>query len=307
MSSPPPVLNPEIERALETQIAPWLEHMRWRSDFAEWRQRRLWQENYQRDAVEQVRRIAELHASAKNGFGNKARVLDLGAGMGGFAVAMLRAGERIIAFDYNFAYCEIARTRALRYDLNLPALVGAGEQLPFADASFHIVTCWDVLEHVQNPAGLLGEISRVLDEGGIAFMSAINRLAWIDPHYHLRGVNYLPREWGEKYIAWRQRTKQSELRDRQHLSDMHYFTYSEFQRLAAQFHFRVEDLNKSRSRFNKYPRPLGDFLYDSWRTFGMGTYHLVLYKLPAPKRRVSKALDETFPTPQAITAARNDR
>lgn len=265
----PPALDPEIERALETLIAPWLAHMRWRADFAEWRTRRLWQENYQRETLQEIKR----YAPAQN-----ARVLDLGAGMGGFAVAMQRAGERITALDYNFAYCEIARTRARRYALDLPALVGAGEALPFADASFEIVTCWDVLEHVQAPRQLLREIARVLKHDGVAFMTVINRLALVDPHYHLRFVNYVPRAVGETYIALRQRTKESALRDRQRLSEMHYYTYGAFQQFAAEFGFRVEDALRARSRFNKYPPPLGDALYNGWRALGMGTYRLVLHK-----------------------------
>lgn len=281
MKLPEPASNENVEPILEALIEPWLAHMRWRADFAEWRKRRLWQENYQADALAEVRRVAE-NRSATNGQPHFGRVLDLGAGMGGFAVAMQRAGECLIALDYNPAYCEIARTRARRYDLNLAALVGAGEALPFPDATFHLVTCWDVLEHVQEPARLLGEIARVLDADGSAFITVINRLALVDPHYHLRGLNYLPRRLGEKYIAWRQRTKESTLRDRQRLSEMHYYTYDAFRKFAAQFGFQVQDLSRAHSRFNSYPQPLGDALYNSWRTLGMGTFRLALLKSTSP-------------------------
>lgn len=269
MISPAVTPPADVERTLEAQIEPWLAHMRWRSDYAEWRQRRLWQENYQNDAIAEIERYTPVR---------NARVLDLGAGMGGFAVAMERAGKAMIAFDYNFAYCEIARTRARRYTMDLAALVGTGEALPFANASFEIVTCWDVLEHVQEPKNLLSEIARVLTGDGIAFVTVINRFALVDPHYHLRFVNYLPRSLAEKYIVWRQRTKKSALRDRQSLSEMHYYTYPAFEHFAAQFGFRVEDLQQERSRFQSYPSPLGQALYGAWRTFGMGTYRLVLHK-----------------------------
>jgi ubiquinone/menaquinone biosynthesis C-methylase UbiE len=260
--------KPEIERALQAQIEPWLAHMRWRADYDEWRTRRLWQENYQRDAVAEAQ---HFHARA-------GRILDLGTGMGGFAVAMQRAGEPLVALDYNFAYCEIARTRALRYDLQLPALVGAGEALPFPDASFQLVTCWDVLEHVQQPQHLMSEIARVLTPDGVVLMTVINRFALVDPHFHLRFVNYVPRSLGESYIAWRQRTKESPLRDKQKLSEMHYFTYNGFVELAAKTGLHVQDLRRPRSRFIKYPRSLGNVLYGSWRSFGMGTYRLALFK-----------------------------
>ena len=70
--------------------------------------------------------------------------------------------------------------------VGVAALVGAGEALPFAASSFHIVTCWDVLEHVQQPENLLGEIARVLDDDGVAFMTV---RAW---HNSARGGNRAP-------------------------------------------------------------------------------------------------------------------
>lgn len=277
----------EIERSLVGQIDPWLAHMRWRADFDQWRMKRLWQENYQGEALSDVHRFGGKEASSS-------RVLDLGSGMGGFAVALVRSeAERTspqpydptrqkshptIAMDYNFAYCEIARMRARRYHLDLPALVAAGEHLPFADDSFGILTCWDVVEHVQNPVKLFAEIARVLTPDGRAFVTVINRLALVDPHYHLRFVNWLPRPLGEKYVAWRRRTKATPLRDRQQLSQMHYFTFTEAVNLGVQFGLRVQDLNALRSRFNRLPRPFGAVLYRLWRTFGMGTYRLVLAK-----------------------------
>lgn len=285
----------EIEQSLEAQIDPWLRHMEWRSDFAEWRTKRIWQERYQAQALADV---AEYAGSVAGG----SRILDLGTGMGGFAVAfaLQMRGDKppepgvkspldpvrkpvaeprtIVALDYNRAYCEIARTRARRYDLDLPALVAAGENLPFPADTFGVLTCRDVVEHVQDPVRLFEEISRVLQPGGLAFVTVINRLALVDPHYHLRFVNWLPRTLGEKYIGWRQRTKRSPLLDRQKLAEMHYFTFGGAARLARMFGMSVHDLNSGRSRFRRLSPPLGGVLYLFWRTFGMGTYSLVLTK-----------------------------
>lgn len=270
-------MSDEIESALEAQIDPWLAHMRWRADFDQWRERRIWQEKYQERAVAEVLTAARRFKLGEGGAA-RLRVLDLGAGMGGFAVALARAGADVTALDYNLAYCEITRTRARRYDLDLPALAGAGEALPFSDRQFEVVTCWDVIEHVQAPARLLGEVARVTTEKGIVFVTVINRLALVDPHYHLRFVNWVPRPIGEKWIAWRQRTKASPLRDRQKLGEMHYFTYGRFEQLARQFGFHVADLNRAQSRFNRYPPPLGGALYGAWRALGMGTFRLMLVK-----------------------------
>jgi SAM-dependent methyltransferase len=41
-----------------------------------------------------------------------------------------------------------------------------GRTLPFDDASFELVYCKQVLEHVERPHELLGEVARVLEPGG---------------------------------------------------------------------------------------------------------------------------------------------
>jgi SAM-dependent methyltransferase len=46
-----------------------------------------------------------------------------------------------------------------------------GEELPFDDASFDLVLCTQVLEHVEDPAAVLSEIYRVLRPGGAALIS----------------------------------------------------------------------------------------------------------------------------------------
>jgi ubiquinone/menaquinone biosynthesis C-methylase UbiE len=261
----------EIEKELETDIDPWIQHMRWRQDFQEWRQKRLWQENYQSAALADIRQYGgDSNAHA--------RVLDLGAGMGGFAVALAREARGVVAADYNLAYCEIARTRGRRYGLSLQALVSAGEALPFAGESFGLLTCWDVIEHVEDPARLLSEIARVLKPDGRAFVTFINRFGLVDPHYQLRFVNWVPRRIGEKYVELRRRTKDSPLRDRQKLGEMHYFTYEGVVRLAARQGLYIEDLNAAGSRFTRLPNPVGEVLYSLWRRFGMGTFRFILKK-----------------------------
>ena len=52
---------------------------------------------------------------------------------------------------------------------------GAGEQLPFADATFDAVVCMEVLEHVDDPGAVVAESARVLRHGGIFIYSGPNR------------------------------------------------------------------------------------------------------------------------------------
>ncbi len=211
--------------------------MAWRRDFARWRERRINQEQYQDE------RLAMLEAVA--GPLDGLRLLDLGAGMGGFAVAAALRGAQVRACEYNPAYCRIIELRAARHGLRLPVSNAAGEALPFPDARFDALTAWDVLEHVQDPRAVLREIRRVLRPGGHALITAINRRAWVDPHYHIRGINWLPRPVAEAIIAVRGRSKAgAAFRDMQRLSAMHYFHYGELERLCAALGFTVRDLRE---------------------------------------------------------------
>jgi ubiquinone/menaquinone biosynthesis C-methylase UbiE len=233
---------------LEAAIEPWLTHMTWRRDYATWRERRIYQERYQTERLALLERTAGPLKSM--------RLLDLGAGMGGFAVAAALAGAQVTACEYNPAYCKITELRAARHALRLPVFNAAGEALPFPDARFDAVVAWDVIEHVQSPAQMLSEIGRVLRPQGSAMLTAINRRAWIDPHYHITGLNWLPRPLAEAVIWWRGRSKAgANFRDMQRLSEMHYFRWREWLALCERYGFTVRDLREELLREGKLASP----------------------------------------------------
>lgn len=222
---------------LETAIEPWLAHMRWRSDYAQWRERRINQEYYQQDRLNLLERTVGPIAGL--------RILDLGAGMGGFAVAATLQGATVTACEYHQPYGPIIALRADRHNRSLAICHAAGEALPFPPASFDVVVCWDVLEHVQSPRQVVQEIARVLLPGGCALLTVINRHAWVDPHYHMWGITWLPSFLAEWLITLRGRSKAgAPFRDMQRLSEMHYFGYPEFITLAQSFGFHVRDLRE---------------------------------------------------------------
>jgi ubiquinone/menaquinone biosynthesis C-methylase UbiE len=61
---------------------------------------------------------------------------------------------------------------------NISLMGGNGEFLPFRDGVFDCITCFEVLEHVEDPGRVLSEIRRVLKPDGIIFLSIPNRW-WI--------------------------------------------------------------------------------------------------------------------------------
>jgi len=103
------------------------------------------------------------------------RVLDVGCGGGYTCEFLARRGAKVWGIDPSAACIEAAQSHAKQELLSIRYCQGAGEQLPFGDRTFDIVTCVDVLEHVDSPSQTLAEIGRVLKPGGLFCFDTINR------------------------------------------------------------------------------------------------------------------------------------
>jgi SAM-dependent methyltransferase len=94
--------------------------------------------------------------------GPGARMLDSGSGIGGPAGWL--AGDRGVR-----PVCAepmAAAVRASRRMFGLPSVVALGQHLPFADGAFEAAWCLGVLCTTSDKAGALGELRRVLADGG---------------------------------------------------------------------------------------------------------------------------------------------
>jgi len=101
--------------------------------------------------------------------------LDVGSGGGLLAEEFARLGFRVTGIDPSGESVAAARAHAVDRGLEIEYVVGAGEELPFADASFDIAYCCDVLEHVDDLDRVLAETARVLKPGGVYLYDTINR------------------------------------------------------------------------------------------------------------------------------------
>lgn len=118
-------------------------------------------------------------------------VLDVGAGQEQFGREFVTQGARYLAVDLDRGSLRLGPSKA--------AVVGRGENLPFADASVDIVMSNNVMEHVERP-GLLGdEMLRVVKPGGLLFISYT---VWASPWgghetspWHLLGGDYARRRY----------------------------------------------------------------------------------------------------------------
>jgi SAM-dependent methyltransferase len=114
-----------------------------------------------------------------------ARVMDLGCGAGD-SVDLFRALDPEVDWvgvDIEDSHEVSGRTRA-----DAEFVTFDGRRLPFEDSSFDLVYCKQVLEHVEHPHELLGEVARVLRPGG-SFAGSTSQLE----AFHSRSIfNWTP-------------------------------------------------------------------------------------------------------------------
>ncbi len=101
--------------------------------------------------------------------------LDVGCGGGLLAEDVARAGFAVTGVDPSEPSLERAREHASAEGLDITYVEGTGEDLPVDDASFDLVYCCDVLEHVDSVPAVLAEIRRALKPSGLFVYDTINR------------------------------------------------------------------------------------------------------------------------------------
>jgi 2-polyprenyl-6-hydroxyphenyl methylase / 3-demethylubiquinone-9 3-methyltransferase len=101
--------------------------------------------------------------------------LDVGCGGGLLAEEFARLGFRVTGVDPSVPSLDAARRHAAEAGLSIDYRQATGEALPFVDATFDVVYCCDVLEHVTDVARVIGESARVLKAGGVYLYDTINR------------------------------------------------------------------------------------------------------------------------------------
>lgn len=96
-----------------------------------------------------------------------ARVLDVAAGPGNVALAMLARGAcEVVALDLSYNMLATGKRRWDGADLGLRWVNGDAQRLPFPDGSFDAVTISFGLRNVPDPEAALVEFARVTRPGG---------------------------------------------------------------------------------------------------------------------------------------------
>lgn len=103
------------------------------------------------------------------------KALDVGCG-GGILSSALAESFEVTGIDTDKALLDIARQHAssnllsIQYQHQL-----LSELTPSQENTFDLVTCLEVLEHVDNPEQMITDIASIVKPGGYVFFSTLNR------------------------------------------------------------------------------------------------------------------------------------
>lgn len=113
-----------------------------------------------------------------------ARLLDLGCGNGMYTQHLSSFFSRVDAVDVEPERLKDFEGRLSEEERSRIAihLTEPGEALPVLAGSVDAVTCIEVLEHVEDVPALLSEVARILDVGGVFYVTVPNRAFPIETH-----------------------------------------------------------------------------------------------------------------------------
>ena len=103
-------------------------------------------------------------------------VLDIGCGGGILSESMAGLGASVTGIDLSEKALGVARLHLLESGKTVDyRMISAEDLAAQAPASFDVVTCMEMLEHVPAPASIIAACSALAKPGGHVFFSTINR------------------------------------------------------------------------------------------------------------------------------------
>ncbi len=105
------------------------------------------------------------------------RVLDVGCGGGILSDSMARKGADVTGIDLSSKALKVAQLHALEAGTTQVSYreISAEAMAQEQPASFDVVTCMEMLEHVPDPASVVRACATLVKPGGWVFFSTINR------------------------------------------------------------------------------------------------------------------------------------
>ena len=107
---------------------------------------------------------------------NGKTVLDVGCGGGILSESMAEKGAKVTGIDLGEKALKVAQLHSLESGVAVDyKFISAEELAENSPASFDVVTCLEMLEHVPNPTSVVAACAKLVKPGGHVFFSTINR------------------------------------------------------------------------------------------------------------------------------------
>jgi len=104
------------------------------------------------------------------------RVVDVGCGGGILSESLAARGARVVGIDLGEKALGVAKLHQLESGSNVDYRLVAAESLAAeSPATFDLVTCMELLEHVPDPASIVAACAALAKPGGLVVVSTINR------------------------------------------------------------------------------------------------------------------------------------
>ena len=131
------------------------------------------------------------------------KVLDVGCGTGEFLVSVVKKGCKVYGIEPDERLAKLAKMRFHINQVNGVIIRSVGENLPFRDNFFDVVTCFSVLEHVKDPFKVIDEMIRVTRS--FVFIHFPNYIYPYEWHYKMFWMPLMPKSIAKLYLKLRGR------------------------------------------------------------------------------------------------------
>ena len=137
---------------------------------------RWWDPNGEFKPLHDINPLRLAHVEKKTGGIKGKKILDVGCGGGIFAESMAARGASVTGIDLSEKPLKVAQLHLLESGQQVEyQLISAEDMAQAQPASFDIVTCMEMLEHVPDPASTVRACAALAKPGGWVYCSTLNR------------------------------------------------------------------------------------------------------------------------------------